>query len=577
MTTYRRFSLMTLIVSLWLLLSCGFPVAAQRLIDLHSFSGYPSDGANPYNGGIQASDGNLYGTTYNGGPDDLGTVFKITPSGTLTTLYSFRGYPSDGGTPWGGLIQASDGNLYGTTFRGGVYGYGNVFKITTAGTMTSLYSFSDGSDGAGPTAGVIQASDGNLYGTTYYGSAYHWGTIFKITTDGALTTLYSFNGSDGSSPGGSLIQASDGNLYGTTILGGAGNIGTVFRITTDGTLTSLYSFSGGNDGAYPYAGLIQASDGNLYGTTYKGGAGNRGTVFQITPSGTLTTIHSFNSFDGAYPYAGLIQASDGNLYGTTAEGGASGNGTIFATTTGGTLNTVYSFNGSEGASSLAALLQGRDGLLYGATYYGGAANDGVMFALDSVYPFPFLISISPASVNAGGPAFTLTVKGAYFQYFSTVNWNGTPLNTTFISTTLLKASVPASLITTPGKVTITVVTGAGGGTSGYKTLTVLLTSLKLTASTLSKNSDGSYTANLTLKNVGYNAAPNVSLTKATLNAVSTSTTLPVAVGSISAGSSGNASLTFPASAGTSGSVVVLKVSGKFTGGTFSGSLKVTLP
>ena len=345
------------------------------------------------------------------------------------------------------------------------------------------------------------------------------------------------------------------------------------------TLTDLHSFSGySGDGMFPSA-LIQASDGNLYGTTEGGAANDYGTVFQISTSGTLTTLYRFSGrSDGSEPKAALIQASDGNLYGTTSEGGYDGYGTVFKITLSGTLTTLYSFGGgSDGGTPATGLIQGRDGFLYGTTVIGGANNDGVVFALDGVYAFPYLSSLSPASIDAGGPAFTITVKGAYFQSFSTVNWNGTPLATTAVFPNQLKATVPASLIATPGKVSITVVTGAGGGTSNAKTLTILPTSLKLTSSTLAKNSDGSYTANLPLKNAGYNTASNVTLTKATLNAVSTTTSLPVSVGAIAAGSSGSASLTFPASAGTSGSVVTLKVSGKFVGGTFSGSLKVKLP
>ncbi len=198
--------------------------------------------------------------------------------------------------------------------------------------LTTLHSFGGG-DGAYPYAGLVQASDRNFYGTTRDGGASgncidKCGTVFKITPNGTLTTLHSFGGGDGAYPEAGLVQASDGNFYGTTEFGGVNNYGTVFKITPNGTLTTLHSFGGG-DGAYPEAGLVQASDGNFYGTTTRGGANYYGTVFRITPDGTLTTLHNFGYGDGAYPYAGLVQASDGNFYGTTLNGGAYGDGTVF--------------------------------------------------------------------------------------------------------------------------------------------------------------------------------------------------------------------------------------------------------
>ena len=570
------------ILGLMLGLFSVLPAAAQTptVTVLHSFN--VSDGSIPYANLIQGSDGNLYGTTgYGGTNGNYGTVFKISPStGKLTTLYSFSG--SDGDTPFGALVQASDGNFYGTTEYGGAYGNGTVFKITPAGSLTTLYSFTGGNDGGNPfNVTLVEGSNGNLFGTTSYGGPYGYngGTIFCITKTGSLLTLHSFTPYDttgnGFVPFAGLTMGSDGNFYGTTLEGGANGTGTVFSMTSSGVFTTLYSFSAVDsnyenaDGRRPEAPLVQASDGNLYGTTEAGGPNGSGTFFRITTSGALTPLYNFGG-DGA-KYAGLIQASDGYLYGTLL-------GSIYRITTSGALTTLHSFSGypSDGSSAIAGLVQASDGNLYGTAAYGGANDDGVVYRLSDVYTTPTLSSLSPASSDAGGSGLTLTVKGAAFQPFSTVNWNGSPLATTYVSASELKAAVPAALIASPGKVAVTVVTGAGGGQSGNKTFTILLTTLKLTSATLSKNGDGSYTANLTLKNVGYNAAPNVTVTKATLGAA-TSTTLPVTVGSIAAGSSGNASLTFPASAGVSGTVVALKVSGKFPGGTFSGSLKVTLP
>jgi len=251
---------------------------------LHSFTAN-SDGAEPEASLIQGSDGTFYGTTDIGGTSGNGTVFTITLTGIETVLHPFAGSSSDGSRPSAGLIQGGDGNFYGTTATGGASGVGTVFKITPSGTETVLYSFAGGSsDGSHPDGGLIQGSDGNFYGTTDAGGANGDGTVFKITPSGTETLLYSFTGgsSDGSNPTAGLIQGTDGNLYGTTFLGGANGHGTVFKITPSGTETVLHSFAGGfSDGESPEASLIQGSDGNLYGTTLDGGFSSVGTVFKV--------------------------------------------------------------------------------------------------------------------------------------------------------------------------------------------------------------------------------------------------------------------------------------------------------
>ncbi len=378
---------------------------AQVFNTLHSFAGYPSDGANPGAGLVQASDGNFYGTTGSGGAGNWGTVFKIAPSGTVTILHSFGDRDGEGPA---GLVQATDGNFYGTTNGGGTNLQGTVFKITPGGTLTTLYNFCSQSgcaDGQWPLAGLVQATDGNFYGTTYFGGAHGAGTVFKITSSGTLTTLYSFcpqnNCPDGGEPDAGLVQATDGNFYGTTVGGGAYNAGTIFKITPGGMLTTLYSFcsqSDCSDGEQPVAGLVQASDRNFYGTTHIGGANYAGTVFKITPSGTLTTLYSFcsqtNCSDGANPWAGLVQATDGNFYGTARSGGNNNDcvdstcGTMFKITPSGTLTTLYSFcsqtNCSDGANPGAGVVQATDGNFYGTTGYAGAYGGGTVFRLVSV-------------------------------------------------------------------------------------------------------------------------------------------------------------------------------------------------
>jgi uncharacterized repeat protein (TIGR03803 family) len=319
---------------------------------LHSFAG-GSDGANPQAGLILGSDGNFYGTTANGGTANLGTVFKITSGGAETVLHSFTAHATDGASPFGGLIEFS-GNFYGTTAFGGTTNDGIVFKITPGGTETVLYSFPTTGDGRVPAGNLILGSDGNFYGITVFGGlsgaggANGDGTVFKITPTGMEAVVYSFgsSSSDGVTPQVGLILGSDGNFYGTTPVGGTNGDGTVFKITPSGTETVLYSFgSSATDGQVPNAPLIQGSDGNFYGTTATGGSSGSsstcssggtcmyGTVFKITPSGTETILYNFTSGnDGGAPEAPLIIGSNGSLFGTTSAGGTSGDGTVFELT-----------------------------------------------------------------------------------------------------------------------------------------------------------------------------------------------------------------------------------------------------
>lgn len=306
------------------------------LTTIHNFNHFsPIDGAQPYAGLIQARDGYLYGTTYRGGSHNVGIVYKITLGGMMKTLQDFD-YQPDGALPYAGLIQATNGLLYGTASNGGGE-FGTAFIATAFGQLIPIYTFINSFIGANPVAGLVQASNGNLYGAADSGGSDGCGALFEMTLSGAYTMVHDFTGDDGCSPQATLVQGSDGNLYGTTIAGGAGgqghNYGAAFKITPSGTFTLLHTFDG-TDGTYPTGALIQASDGNFYGTTQYGGAYNQGTIFKMTPSGTVTTLYSFcpQSFcnDGANPYAGLILGSDGVFYGTTFNGGGGGHGTIFS-------------------------------------------------------------------------------------------------------------------------------------------------------------------------------------------------------------------------------------------------------
>jgi uncharacterized repeat protein (TIGR03803 family) len=404
-----------LVIVLLVLAGRAFDAGAQTETNLYSFVGSPTDGATPYAGLVQGSDGYFYGTTVYGGSTNYnstcacngyGTIFRISPSGTETNLYSFGSSSTDGQYPNDGLAQGSDGNFYGTTSQGGTTnqnygatGYGTVFRISPGGTYSNLYSFSGyPSDGQYPYDGLVQGSDGNFYGTTYGGGAGNDGTVFRISPSGTETNLHSFGyPTDGASPNAGLVQGSDGNFYGTTIRGGTSSSGTVFRISPSGSYTSLYSFAGSpTDGADPYAGLVQGSDGNFYGTTVGGGMNTNynsfcrcygyGTVFRFSPSGSYTNLHSFagdRNDDGANPYAGLVQGSDGKFYGTTIRGGTNNGGTVFRISPGGSETILYSFVGApaDGGHPEAGLVQGSDGNFYGTTAYGGANNDGTVFKL----------------------------------------------------------------------------------------------------------------------------------------------------------------------------------------------------
>jgi uncharacterized repeat protein (TIGR03803 family) len=356
---------------------------------LYSFQGGSGDGANPQAGLLDVK-GTFYGTTQGGGPNGYGTVFAVTPSGTETVLHDFGGYPVDGEFPQAGLINVN-GTLYGTTQSGGKNDLGTVFAIAPTGTETVLYNFTGQcngscSDGAYPEA-VLLDVDGTLYGTTEEGGTNNYGTVFTITPSGTETVLYSFKGGamkDGQFPQAGLINVK-GTLYGTTYLGGPKQHGTVFAVTPAGTETVLHRFAPrSGDGANPAAVLIDLK-GELYGTTFDGGANNYGTVFAIAPSGKETVLHSFGSSggDGEEPeYAGLVNV-EGTLYGTTARGGGSnGGGTLFKITPSGKETVLYNFpRGSGSAYQPEAGLINVDGKFYGTTYYGGASGAGTVFSL----------------------------------------------------------------------------------------------------------------------------------------------------------------------------------------------------
>jgi uncharacterized repeat protein (TIGR03803 family) len=379
---FKRDLLFLISISLfsWLFGGVFLPSSAQTLTTLVNFSS--ANGSRPISELILGSDGNFYGTTFQGGNSNAGTVFRLSPSGTLTTLLNFSG--QNGANPAAKLVQGSDGNFYGTTQGGGSSSgsYGTVFRMTPSGSLTTLVNF-DNTNGSAPVAPLVQGSDGNFYGTTIQGGSSNLGTVYRMTPSGALTTLVNFDSTNGSLPEAGLVQGNDGNFYSTTFQGGSFNQGTVFRITPSGSLTTLISFFF-MTGTNPATELILGSDGNFYGTTQGGGSssGGYGTVFRMTPSGSLTTLVNFDNANGGFPVAPLVQGSDGNFYGTTRSGGTSNAGTLFKTTPFGTLTTLVSFVAPNGSSSIntgpyAGLIQGSDGNFYGTTLDGGSNNSNM--------------------------------------------------------------------------------------------------------------------------------------------------------------------------------------------------------
>jgi uncharacterized repeat protein (TIGR03803 family) len=420
---------------------------------------------------VQGTDGNLYGTTSS-------TAFKMTPNGTFKTLHLFCTQQSCVDVD-AGLLLATDGNLYGVTTNGGSStscpsGCGTVFKLTPNGAVTVIHSFSS-ADGSYPSAALVEGMDGNLYGTTLAGGSSSsctvqgyvgCGTIFRITMTGTLTTLHNFNGSDGSFPIAPLIQAIDGNYYGTTYAGGvynncsvpsgSGTCGTVFKMTPGGSLTTLHSFNGG-DGGNPIGALYQASNANFYGTTWEYGkpiGGDCaytdslcGTFFKITAAGDLTTLDYFHGAgDAGNPSGAVIRTTDGNFYGTSQYGGLYGN--VFEISAGNVATAVIGFNG-WGANPYGTLLQATNGVLYGTTTNCLSTCYGTIFSLN-VGLGPFITFVLPSG-KVGG---TAQILGQNLTRTTMVTFNGVPAASfKVISDTYLTAVVPSGATTGPVAVT----------------------------------------------------------------------------------------------------------------------------
>jgi uncharacterized repeat protein (TIGR03803 family) len=480
----KRFRMAAIALAMFTLLLAGavLTAQAQTFTSLHSFQGvHGNDGAIP-NGLVQGTNGYLYGTTGSGGASDAGTVFKISTNGVETPLWSFNVNTGSGDVDGEGnnaaLALATNGSFYGTTEENsggcgvGEGSCGVVFKITTGGALTEIHNFCDDSvsgvcvDGINPEATMIQASNGDLYGTTRNGGAYNQGSLFKITPAGVLTTIHSFCATvendycaDGEPPFSGLVQGTDGNLYGTASFGGTNNTGTIFKITQGGTFTTLHSIGTNGDlGQYPTGGLVQGANGNFYGTTFGGaGCGCNGTFFTMTPGGTVTTLYSFctqsDCPDGTGP-GGIVLATDGNFYGlTTGSGGVTNSGTIFKITQGGTLSTVHTFAGTDGLGG-GMILQDTTGTFYGITANGGAGwpdlcngCEGTAFSLSM--GLGAFVETVPTSGKVGA---SVRILGNNLTGATSVTFNGTAATFTVVSSSEITTTVPTGATTGTVKV-----------------------------------------------------------------------------------------------------------------------------
>ena len=436
----------------------AIPIAHAGVLYTNVVSFAGSNGAAPNGALIQDTDGTFYGATGNGGTNGgFGTIWRMTPGGSLTTLVSFTG--TSGAFLGAGpnqLIKASDGNFYGTTFAGGIPDgtntYGTIFRVSSNGNFTTLLTFTGTNPpylGANPNP-LIQGMDGNLYGTTFSGGsmdhfnthgsgayAFGYGTVFQVSTNGAFTTLAVFTGTDGAfagrNPHAALLQTSDGTLYGTTANGGTnGDRGTVFSMTTNGSLVWSFSFANTN-GASVQDGLTQGSDGNLYGVTslYSGtfsGGPVGSTIFRITTNGQQTVLAQLSG-GIPNPVASLIQANDGNFYGTTLQGGIS-DGTIFSVTPSGVFSTLFTFTGGGNGNGVfpeASLLQASDNAFYSTVFIGGAFGNGAIFRLS--VPLPAVLQ-TPAVAPDGtvnltwSAALGQTYLVQYSTNLNSTNWIG---------------------------------------------------------------------------------------------------------------------------------------------------------
>jgi len=437
--------------------------SAQTYTKLYA---YPEDTRNDTGIGLagfmtQGQDGNIYGTIGDDGSNAAGSGFKMTTAGHFTRIYAFCALTkcADGAGPWGGLTLGLDGDLYGTTTSGGKVGAGTVFRLTPTGTLTTLWSFDNGADAGAPWYPPLQGLDGNFYGSSNTVYAGDYGAFYRVTsTPNSEKVLVDFNYTNGADPN-LPIQGTDGNFYGTAVYGGTSRIGVVYKITPGGAITILHNFAGyPKDGASPQGVLVQGTDGNFYGTTYQGGANNYGTIFKITPAGVLTLLHSFapssTNLDGANPQTGLVLGSDGNFYGATVIGGYYNGGLLYKITPAGKFTILHSLCSTSGCTNgfypRTPLVQHTNGKFYGNTS-GNSLGGSYFYSLDvGLKGFTKLVNW------AGKVGATVDLLGQGFTGTTGVSFNGVAATFKNVSDTYITATVPAGAPS--GTVTVTTFT-----------------------------------------------------------------------------------------------------------------------
>ncbi len=461
------------IIALAITVTAALSASAQTYTKLYT---WPEDTRGDTGMGLagimtQGRDGNIYGTVGDDNSNAAGSAFKMTPTGTFTQIYSFCALTScaDGSGPWGGLNLGKDGNLYGTTTNGGSKAAGTVFKLTPTGALTTVWNFDNGTDGGAPWYPPLQGLDGNFYGvsSTVYSGDY--GAFYRLVP--TATPPYNesvpvdFNYTNGNDPN-LPAQGTDGNFYGSTYFGGSKGIGVVYRTTAAGAITVLHNFTGyPGDGTYPTGALVQGNDGAFYGVTYQGGTSNLGTVFKITSTGTLTILHNFVGYpnDGTYPRSALILGSDGNLYGTTLNGGKANDGTIYKITPAGAFTILYSLcsqtSCTDGFSPVIPLLQHTNGKFYGSTS-GNSLGGSYFYSLDAgLAPFVKIVNW------AGKVGTTVELLGQGFTGTTGVSFGGVSATFNNVSDTYMTAVVPSGAKT--GTVTVTTFTSSMNGNRAF--------------------------------------------------------------------------------------------------------------